>query len=124
MTVLHYFDDNGHACYETPNNLILKLAEIVVPKKVDNFHQFQLELRHKLYNAGAGIIQGWQIHSTMAGLGGCLNLQQWREKNDEDPLEQILKEMMFHFTDQNYLYREFLSVIESVYCQIIFAFYE
>ncbi len=124
--VKHYYDEDGHPEYPgVKKELLVKLASAVImmPNSEPDFKQFRMELRHNLTNRAAGIIQGYEIHSTMAGCGGCLTLAQWREQEDFNPIEQAVKEIMFDFVDQGFLYREFLLVINDAICQLLFACY-
>lgn len=125
--VNHFYDEDGRQSYWISNdNLVPRIGELIYPTTFENFNfkQFKLELRDKLYNLGAGVIQGYEISRDMGGLGGgCKTLSEWRSNPDSDPIEQVLKEIMFDFVDQGYLYREFLLVVETVYCSLVMAFY-
>ena len=116
--VKHYYNDLGIVDYEYSHEHLVDLSNAL---EFIEFNDTSSE-RAFIQDAQASVAYNYSIHESLgeSGLGGCLSLEQWRKTIEHDPIEQILKLVLFDFTDKGYLYNEFSMVANSMICEIQF----
>ena len=115
----HYYNDFGILDYDLNRKLLVKLAKTV------NFEDFKTDdgrakMRQHIVEIAIQVLYDFSIYEGFgeSSIGGSLKFSEYREKIESDPTKQALKELIFDFHDQGYLYNEFMLVAWSAACDL------
>lgn len=120
MTVFkHYYSDEGGLNYEPLREHIVKFAHVIDPTQIH-----EMKTQWEITNIAYDLMYHCDIHLSLGnkGIGGCKTLDQWKEIKEENPLRNLLKEMLIHFTEQGFLHKEFFLVVKAAIATIAMEF--
>lgn len=113
----HYYDDEGNLQFTQNRELLVKLAEVLMPLKPDQFERDRLLTFEQVH----AILIDYRIARDLGGLGGGQDLERWRQSRPPDSLLAVLKEMFIDFLDRGFIAEEFKMAAHGAICEIQFA---
>jgi len=116
----HYYNDDGILDYVPPDEIIFLLLKFT-PKKDGNgesTHCMRQHVRSLVIESASELVYEYDIHKSFSGLGGCKSLEEWKEEKESSPLQTVLKQLLFDFIGQGYLYNEFMLAAWAAICNV------
>jgi hypothetical protein len=116
--VKHYYSDSGILQHEWKDRaLLVKLAEGLTKESFE-VSEARANARSKVMEYTCSVIHSHSIHESMAGLGGCSFVGDWRTEKLSDPVEDALKDLFFEFIDAGYIPGEFRLAAWDAVCEV------
>jgi hypothetical protein len=112
----NYHNEFGYAQFEPCRDKMVTLALALECRTFKNTS----EERGVVLDAFCSLRQDYEVCKSLGetGLGGSMNVEQWKERVETCPVEQALKAIFTDFVELDYMPVEFLSVAWDVICEI------
>jgi alpha-D-ribose 1-methylphosphonate 5-triphosphate diphosphatase PhnM len=111
-----YHNEFGYAQFEPCRDKLVKLALALD----DRTFKTSSEERGFVLDAFCSLRQDFEVSKSLGetGLGGSLNVEQWKERVEKCSVEQALKSIFIDFLALDYMPVEFLNVAWDSTCEI------
>ena len=100
------------------NELDYIVTEPVIMEMKNDSQKDRMLIRSLFMEMAVSLIGDYDTHLTMGGLGGCLSVEAWLEKNTNNPIENCLKPCLKRFLDKGFFIRDFQTYVWDVTCRI------
>jgi hypothetical protein len=112
----NYHNEFGYAQFEPCRDKLVTLALALE----DRVFKSTSEERGVVLDAFCSLRQDYEVCKSLGetGLGGSMNVEQWKERVEPCPVEQALKAIFIDFVALDYMPVEFLSVAWDATCEI------
>lgn len=117
----HYYDDDGNLQHDQNRELLVKLAEALNINDLCS-ERGRRKQRHDVFSYAGELIYDYDIHRSMAGIGGCLSLDEWKDKQEDTPIKTVLKQMLYQYVADGFIHQEFILAAHAAICEIQMSF--